>query len=160
MQYVDINTLEIVSRQHIVAQYPETSFPPDLTHEILEELDYLPIEEDERPELSPGEALVPGEVRIENDRAIRGWVVIPAMVPQSVSRARGKAALLAAGMLDAVEGFINTLEGGEKTLALLAFNETNEWRRDSPFLNQAATALGVTQEQMDELFLEASKIAL
>ena len=63
-------------------------------------------------------------------------------------------------MLDACEGYIDALEGDDKTLALLAFNETNEWRRDSPFLNQAATALGVTQEQMDELFLEASKIAL
>lgn len=82
------------------------------------------------------------------------------VIPENVSRAQGKAALLAAGMLDAVEGYINTLEGGDKTLALLAFNETNEWRRDSPFLNQAATVLGVTQEQMDELFLEASKIAL
>lgn len=82
------------------------------------------------------------------------------VIPESVSRAQGKAALLGVGLLGAVEDFIDSLEGDEKALALLAFNETNEWRRDSPFLNQAAASLGVTQEQMDELFLEASGIAL
>lgn len=88
------------------------------------------------------------------------FVDSPTYIPESVTRAQGKAALLNAGLLEAVEDYINNLSGGQKVIALLAFNETNEWMRDSPFLNQAAAALGVSEEGMDDLFLTASKIVL
>ena len=48
----------------------------------------------------------------------------------------------------------------ERALAEVALNDTQQWRRDSPFFNAAATALGLTGEQLDALFLAASKIEL
>lgn len=85
---------------------------------------------------------------------------IPRYVPESVSRAQGKAALYSAGLLQAVEDYIEGLVGEEKVRATLAFNETNEWHRDSPFLTQAATTLGLTEEQLDNLFILADSIVL
>lgn len=85
---------------------------------------------------------------------------IPKYVPESVSRAQGKAALYSAGLLQAVEDYIEGLVGEEKVRATLAFNETNEWRRDSPFLIQAATTLGLTEQQLDNLFILADSIVL
>lgn len=85
---------------------------------------------------------------------------IPVYIPESVSRAQGKAALLNAGLLEMVENYIDSLTGEEKIRASLAFNETTEWRRDSPFLAQAASALGLSEQQLDNLFLVASNIVL
>ena len=86
---------------------------------------------------------------------------IPIVVPQSVSRAQGKAALLAFDLLDGVESYIQSMpDGVDKKLATLAFNETNEWQRNSPFLQQMATSLGLTSEQLDNLFIVAVTIIL
>lgn len=100
--------------------------------------------------------------QIEGDVAIASPVFedIPVVVPQVVSRAQGKAALLQAGLLGLVEHYIENLQGDQKTMALIAFNDTTEWRRDSPFLAQAASALGMTQEHLDNLFLLAESIIL
>ena len=40
----------------------------------------------------------------------------------------------------------------DEGLALVAIDDTTHWQRSSPFLNQAAGALGVSQEQLDGLF--------
>lgn len=48
----------------------------------------------------------------------------------------------------------------ERLLAEIARNDAQDYRRDSPFLNAAADALGVTEEQKDELFILASSIFL
>ena len=141
-------------------QYPNRIFS-EWSDEQLSSVGVYRVVYDEAP-IPEGKMLDGWTYKIEGHVAIASPLYIDEVVviPESVSKAQGKAALLAAGILDDCEGYIDTLEGDDKTLALLAFNETNEWRRDSPFLNQAATALGATQEQMDELFLEASKIAL
>lgn len=85
---------------------------------------------------------------------------IPVIVPESVSKAQGKAALLQSGLLGLVEHYIENLSGAEKTLALIAFNDTTEWRRDSPFLEKAAASLGMTEEHLDNLFVLANSIIL
>jgi hypothetical protein len=85
----------------------------------------------------------------------------PVYVPAFVSRAQGKVALLQAGILDDVVAFIDAMENGvDKTMALLAFNETNEWRRDSPFLQNIAVVIGLTPEDLDSLFIEAATVTL
>lgn len=82
-------------------------------------------------------------------------------VPQVVSRAQGKTALIQAGLWDQVVAFVNAIpDATQKALAEVALNDTTEWRRDSPFLTQAAVALGVTTEQMDALFVQAAEIRL
>lgn len=80
-------------------------------------------------------------------------------VPQSVSRAQGKAALIAAGLWPAVLAYVAAIaDPTDKALAEVALNDTQEWRRDSLFLNSAATALGMTSAQLDQLFVDASGI--
>src|SRR5690606_8687705 len=85
----------------------------------------------------------------------------PDPVPYSVTRAQGKAALIQAGMWPAVLALVDGIEDPtEKALADVALNDTLDWRRDSPFLNQAAAAIGLNEKQLDDLFIAASKIAL
>lgn len=83
----------------------------------------------------------------------------PPQIPQSVTRAQGKMALIAAGIWDDVLDYVNSIESPvDKAIAEVALNDTNHWRRDSPFLTQAASAIGLTSEQLDDLFQQASLI--
>lgn len=162
MAFVNENLLPIYPNGWVYdeVQYPNRIFS-EWSDEQLSSVGVYRVVYDDAP-IPEGKMLDGWTYEIEGYVAIASPIFVDEVViiPESVSRAQGKAALLAAGMLSSAEGFIDSLEGDEKILALIAFNETNEWRRDSPFLNQVATALGITQEQMDELFLEASKIAL
>lgn len=87
------------------------------------------------------------------------WPIQP--VPQSVSRAQGKAALIQAGLWSAVVAYVDAMtDPTEKALAEVALNDTTEWLRTSPFLNQAAITLGLTETQLDDLFRTAATIQL
>ena len=82
-------------------------------------------------------------------------------VPESVTRAQGKAALITAGLWPGVLAFVAAIpDPTERALAEVALHDTQQWHRSSPFFNAAATALGLTGEQLDNLFLAAAKIEL
>ena len=82
-------------------------------------------------------------------------------VPQSVSRAQGKLALIQAGLWPAAIAFVEGItDPVQKAYAEVALYDTQEWRRDSPFLASAATALGLGEEQLDTLFITAKGIQL
>ena len=81
--------------------------------------------------------------------------------PQSVARAQGKAALIGAGLWAGVLAFVAAIEDDtERALAEVALHDTQTWQRSSPFLNGAKAGLGLTDEQLDALFVVASGIEL
>ena len=83
------------------------------------------------------------------------------VVPQSVSRAQGKLALIQAGLWPAAIAFVDGItDPAQKAYAEVALNDTQEWRRDSPFLASAAAALDLSEEQLDELFITAGGLQL
>lgn len=85
----------------------------------------------------------------------------PPYVPQQVTRAQGKAALITSGLWTDVESYVDSItDPTEKALALVALNDTTHWQRTSPFLNSAAAALGLSDEDLDNLFIQASEIEL
>lgn len=85
----------------------------------------------------------------------------PPAVPEQVSRAQGKAALIQAGLWQQVLAYVDSIaDPTEKALAEVALHDTTHWRRDSPFLNQAAAGIGVTEQQIDALFIQAAEIKL
>ena len=82
-------------------------------------------------------------------------------VPQSISRAQGKVALIQAGMWPQVLAFVGAMtDPTAKAMAEVALNDTTEWRRDSPFLVGYAASLQLSELQLDELFTAAAQIAL
>ena len=92
-----------------------------------------------------------------------GWRIVgeyvappppPPPVPDVVSRFQAKAALSAAGLLPAVEAALADAD----PLAQLAWAEAIEFRRQSPTILALATALGLTDAQVDDLFHAAASI--
>lgn len=82
-------------------------------------------------------------------------------VPESVTRAQGKAALINAGLWPAVLDYVAGItDATQQALAEVALNDTLEWRRDSPFLAACAAGMGLSTEQLDALFVAANQIVL
>ena len=83
------------------------------------------------------------------------------VVPQSVSRAQGKLALIQAGLWPAAIAFVEGIaDPTQRAYAEVALNDTQEWRRDSPFLASAAAALDLSEAQLDTLFITAGGLQL
>lgn len=80
-------------------------------------------------------------------------------VPQWVPMYQGRAALIMAGLDDAVEDFIASMpDGVQKKLVQNAWNKAETIRRDSEFTQMLATALGLTDTQLDDLFIAAAQV--
>lgn len=90
----------------------------------------------------------PGPVEQENPPV--------AGVPQAVSRFQARAALHLAGLLTAVEAHMT--DPGTDMLARLAWTDAQEFRRQSPTVLNMAVALGLTEQQLDDLFTVAAGI--
>ena len=90
-----------------------------------------------------------------------GALTLEHVVPQQVARAQGKAALIKAGLWSGVLSFVAAIPGDtQRALAEVALHDTQHWQRNSPFLNAAKSGLGMTDEQLDALFVAAAQIEL
>ena len=92
------------------------------------------------------------------------WEVVAAKpestpVPQTISRAQGRLALHRAGLWPQVQAFVESITDQDaKFEADAALNHTTDWERSSPFLGLAAQALGLDDDQIDNLFRTAAGI--
>lgn len=85
----------------------------------------------------------------------------PVYVPQQITRAQGKAALIMQGHWAEVLDYVAAIQDPtQRALADVALHDTLTWERGSPFLNATASGLGMTDEQLDALFIQASEITL
>ena len=78
--------------------------------------------------------------------------------PQSVSMRQCRIALLDAGLLDAVKSSIATMPGADGERARIDWEYAQEVRRDWPLIGYMAGDLGLTDEQVDGLFMAAAAI--
>lgn len=76
--------------------------------------------------------------------------------PTRVTKFQAKAALLGAGLLAQVEAYM--ADPGTPAITKLAWTETLHFERSSPTVAGLAALLGLTEAQVDTLFLTASQI--
>lgn len=111
------------------------------------------------PDWTPAGDAGPGWVQVED-----GSFVAPEhrpAVPHEISRAQGKIALLQAGLWAGALSFVAAIPDEQaRAIAEVALHDTQTWSRDSSFMQTFASALGVTDEQMDRLFIAAAQIKL
>jgi len=87
---------------------------------------------------------------------IDAYVAPPPPIPSSVTRFQALAVLAAGGYLDTVHAYIDTLP--RSNITRLAFENATDWERASPTVNALATMLGLTDAQIDELFIAAAEV--
>lgn len=77
-------------------------------------------------------------------------------VPQEVTRFQALAALHIAGLLGQVEAMM--ADPGTDALTGLAWQNAQVFKRTSPMVLNMAQALGLSDQQLDDLFIAASQI--
>lgn len=82
----------------------------------------------------------------------------PVKVPEFVDMSSAQLYLLRAGLLGAVESYVAALTGQDGQEAAILWNKATIVRRDSPIVNGFALASGMTDSQIDNMFIEAAKI--
>ena len=88
------------------------------------------------------------------------WVrpVVKRAVPAEVTRRQARRALHDAGWLTAVEEAIANLPEPRKSAAAIDWQDSNTFQRTNPTLQALASALGLSDAQLDDLFIAAAQI--
>lgn len=154
MRYIKDGLISTIDDIRIL--FPNISMPDDAN---LDDLGYTKIEATPYAQPGDGEISERGEPEeYELGKWRETWVVKPEPAPQTVSRLQAKAALLQAGLLDAVQAMVNHPDTDR--LVQLAWAEALEFNRTSPAILGMASAMGWTDTQLDELFKAAHQIEI
>jgi hypothetical protein len=90
------------------------------------------------------------------------WVVLdsyptpptpPVAIPTSITPRQARLKLLEASLLDNLEAVITTNRAWQ-----IEWEYATEVKRDSPLIDAVASEAGLTVEQIDQMFIEASKL--
>ncbi len=103
----------------------------------------------------------------DDSRCASGWsyaggdVVAPSVtvpVPAEVTMRQARLALLAAGLLDDVEAAIAGMDEPAKTAAQIEWEYSNALQRDNALVSVLGPALGLSSNQIDDLFRAAAQL--
>lgn len=93
------------------------------------------------------------DVQVEYDRMYK-----ESIVPKHISMRQARLALLSVGMLGEVETAIAGMASPEREQAQIEWQYASEVFRDNPLIIGMATQLGMNSDQIDQLFIDASKL--
>ena len=79
----------------------------------------------------------------------------PRVVPETVTLAQARAALMGAGLFETVNAFISN---NPNPVLKMAWEYTNNVSRNGAFVTALGPLLGLTDEQLDDLFIAAAAI--
>lgn len=78
-----------------------------------------------------------------------------ALVPYSITPTQGRILLKQMGILDQVNQMV---EQSEDQALQIYWEYSLSWDRDNPYISSMANLLGMSEEDLDELFIQASQI--
>lgn len=82
----------------------------------------------------------------------------PLFVPRVVTMRQARLALLGAGLLQQVDQAISALPEPQQSAARIEWDYSSEVHRDRAFVQQLGQALGLSDEQLDALFIQAAAL--
>jgi hypothetical protein len=80
------------------------------------------------------------------------------VAPSSITPRQARLALLAADLLDAVESAFAKLPAQQRKAAQIEWQYASAIKRNSPLVSQFGPLLGLTEVQIDELFVSGSQL--
>ena len=89
------------------------------------------------------------------------WVVkdIPIQVPEIIPNWSLRAQLQIMGLFDSVQTMVDNLTGNQKIIAVQQWEYGNQVERYHPLVIQIATELGLTSQQIDQIFIDANNLS-
>ena len=165
--YINKVTNELIEDGEVVLMFANVSFPNGVLDEsFLAKQNIVKVEYEAQPVIDDFTQKVEQDklATLENDVYIIKYRVLPktedeiveyrkSQVPQSITPLQAKLQLLKLGLLDEVEALVT----GDRT-AQLYWEYASVVERDNAVLLLMANSIGLTSEQVDEMFMEASKL--
>ncbi len=178
------NTGQIVTKQQLLEAHRHISLPIVWTAQTHDALQIDPVYVAEKPLAGDYEIVVEGAVRYEDGRYIPGWAIQPMFqeyvdadgvthtVAEQISKyeseeilktrqamvvtmRQARLALLGAGKLSLVDDAISLIPEPDHSAIKVEWEYANSVERNSPWMTLMGQALGMTDEDLDALFLEA-----
>lgn len=140
------NEADMRARGHYVEPTPQPEYDPE-----TQRIEQGRIEQDE-----DGAWHQAWVVRDLTEEEIEEQNRVP--VPDSITPRQARLELLNEGLLSQVDDAINSLESPDKERAAIEWEFAENIERDSPWINNIGKALGLTQDQIDEMFIAAAQI--
>jgi hypothetical protein len=79
-------------------------------------------------------------------------------VPDAITMRQARLALLGAGLLDDIDNAIAALPEPHKSAAKIEWEYSSQVQRNNGFVDKLAPMLGMSKEQIDQLFIAGSKL--
>lgn len=79
-------------------------------------------------------------------------------VPSTVSMRQARTALLGAGLLSQIDTAISALPSPQKETAQIEWEYSQEVQRNNGLVSMMASVIGLTDKQVDELFIAAAAL--
>ena len=85
--------------------------------------------------------------------------VVKILIPEAITKRQAKQQLLLEGKLGQVQEVIDSIpDETERMMAQLYWDESTEFERSHPTLTEIGAALGLTEAELDMMFINASKL--
>jgi hypothetical protein len=143
---------------------PDGSVPSNVDVASLQSAGILIVRPTSRPDAEPGMVIVEGPPENNDGVWWQTWVQetapppAPPQVPPSVSLWQFRTALRLNGNFERVQYALAQLQSPESILAAELFEYGNSIYRSSTLATELIKILGVTDEQVDALFIQAAQI--
>lgn len=154
----------IVSDREFRGLHDNVSFPLILSQTILNDYGADPILEAPAPTVEDGfQAIRNGVEQDSKQNWVYAWQIVekppePVVVPQTVTMRQARLALLGAGYLAAVEAAIAALPSPTKEAVQIEWEYAQEVERSRGIVAELGTVLGLSESELDNLFIVASKL--
>jgi hypothetical protein len=90
---------------------------------------------------------------LPQDAVILPYIAPPVAVPPEITMRQARLALLGAGKLSSVDAAIAAMPEPQKSEASIEWNYSNTVQRNNGFVSALGPALGLTESQVDALFI-------
>lgn len=166
--YIKISTQQYpMNEAQIRAENPNVSFPVP----FMPTADYAFVVSTSKPSFNPSTQWVREVAPVESNGVwYKQWEVVnytqeelDAMnqpevqpVPQEVTMRQARLALLDANLLNAVDAAIDAMQSPAREQAIIEWEYSSTVKRDSHLISELMPALGLTEQQVDDLFIAAT----
>jgi hypothetical protein len=148
------------SRRQLQADNPNVSFPQNINEDTLAEYGAYIYTVDPKP---AGDVIVYAGFEQRNGKWFKTWSARDYTDAEKrsqmvVTARQARLALAAAGKLSSVADAIAAIAEPDKTLVSIEWEYATTVERTSPWIDALRPALGLTEEELDALFVQAAEL--
>lgn len=139
----------------LLRENPNTSFPREMPDELLAEYGVYPVVPTDPPEVTSYQRAIEAPPAFVDGAWRQQWTIAAAPVPDVITPRQCRIMLAHHGLLSKVEAAVSNMDEATK----ITWEYAVEFRRDHAMLTAMAAQLGMSDEQLDQLFMAAAQIA-